>query len=112
MACIVYQVDKKTGIKYAYESTSYWDKEKKQPRSRRKYLGKVDPDTGEIIPSRREDAPIKISEADAAELIKLRTILTEQEKKILALESELQSLKLKEAEQTRRLKEISRLAKD
>ena len=27
---IVYQKDKRTGITYAYESTAYWDKEKKQ----------------------------------------------------------------------------------
>ena len=47
MASIVYQIDKKTGAKYAFE-----DKDKKQPRSKRKYLGKVDPETGEIIPSR------------------------------------------------------------
>ena len=53
MSCIVYQTDKKTGVKYAYESTSYWDKDKKQPRSKRKYIGKVDPETGEIISSRR-----------------------------------------------------------
>lgn len=52
MASIVYQIDKKTGAKYAFESVSYWDKDKKQPRSKRKYLGKVDPKTGEIIPSR------------------------------------------------------------
>ena len=52
MACIVYQIDKKTGAKYAFESVSYWDKDKKQPRSKRKYLGKVDPETGNIIPSR------------------------------------------------------------
>ncbi len=49
MSCIVYQTDKKTGTPYAYESFSYWDKEKKQPRSKRKYLGPVDPDTNEII---------------------------------------------------------------
>ena len=48
----MYQVDKKTGTKYAFESTSYWDKDKQQPRSKRKYLGKVDPETGKIIPSR------------------------------------------------------------
>lgn len=52
MASIVYQIDKKTGAKYAFESVSYWDKDKKQPRSKRKYLGKVDPETGESIPSR------------------------------------------------------------
>lgn len=49
MSCIVYQTDKKTGTKYAYESVSYWDKEKQQPRSKRTYIGKVDPATGEII---------------------------------------------------------------
>ena len=56
MASIVYQIDKKTGAKYAFESVSYWDKDKKQPRSKRKYLGKVDPETGEIIPSRGRTA--------------------------------------------------------
>jgi len=34
MATIVYQKNKKSGAVYAYESESYWDKEKKQPRSR------------------------------------------------------------------------------
>ena len=53
MSCIVYQTDKRTGITYAYESISYWDKEKQQPRSKRKYIGKVDPVTKEIIPSQK-----------------------------------------------------------
>ena len=47
MSTIVYQVV--NGRKYAYESTSYWDTKKQAPRSKRKYLGRVDPDTGEII---------------------------------------------------------------
>ncbi|MEE3394015.1 MAG: hypothetical protein VZR23_10170 [Lachnospiraceae bacterium] len=54
MSCIVYQTDKKTGAKYAYESVSYWDAEKQQPRSKRKYIGRVDPETGEIITGRRK----------------------------------------------------------
>jgi len=33
---------------YAYEVKSYWDKEKKSPRQKRRYLGKVDPETGKI----------------------------------------------------------------
>ena len=49
MPTIVYQTNPKTGVKYAYESTSYWDKDKKAPRSTRRYLGRVDPETGEII---------------------------------------------------------------
>ena len=102
---------KKTGIKYAYESVSYWDKDKKQPRSKRRYLGKVDPETGEIIPSRKEDAPLKISEADASEIIRLRTILAEQEKQIEKLESELKSFRELAEKQARKLKEIAALAK-
>ena len=47
---IVKLKDKRTGTTYVYESESYWDKEKKQPRSRRKLIGKLDEETGEIIP--------------------------------------------------------------
>ena len=38
----------KNGIIYVYESESYWDKDKKQPRSRRKLIGHVDPETGAL----------------------------------------------------------------
>ena len=50
---IVYQTNKKTGITYAYENEAYWDKEKRQSRAKRKLLGKVDKDTGEIVPTRK-----------------------------------------------------------
>ena len=109
MASVVYQTDKKTGIKYAYESTSYWDKEKKQPRSKRRYIGKVDPETGEIIPCRKETAPI--SSEDATEIVRLRTTIAEQEKKITMLEAELQKTRTILEEQTGKLKEIAKLAK-
>lgn len=52
MACIVYRTDA-GGRKYAYSSESYWDPEKQQPRSKRTYLGRVDPVTGEIIRGRQ-----------------------------------------------------------
>lgn len=48
---IVHQHDKRSGITYIYESTSYWDKEKKQPRSKRKLIGRLDPASGEVIPT-------------------------------------------------------------
>ena len=44
--------NKERGVTYVYESHSYWDKEKKQPRSRRRLIGKRDPETGEIVPTR------------------------------------------------------------
>ena len=49
---IITQTDKRSGITYAYETEYYWDKEKKQSRSKRICVGKVDPTTGEIVPTR------------------------------------------------------------
>ena len=51
MAAIVYQTDKRSGITYAYRSESYWDKEKKQSRAKRTLIGRVDKETGEIVPT-------------------------------------------------------------
>ena len=51
MSSIIKRLDKRTGITYVYESTSYWDKEKKQPRSKRVLIGKLDPDTGKVVPT-------------------------------------------------------------
>ena len=48
---IVYQTDKRSGITYAYESHAYWDKEKKQSRAHRTLIGRVDKETGEIVPT-------------------------------------------------------------
>ena len=45
--------NRKRGITYVYDSRSYWDKELKQPRSKRKLLGRRDPATGEIVPTGR-----------------------------------------------------------
>lgn len=60
MAAIVYQTNKKTGVTYAYESISYWDKEKKQSRAKRKCIGRVDSETKKIIPTRkRNQLPVR-----------------------------------------------------
>ena len=48
---MVKQLDKRSGITYIYESVSYWDREKKQPRSKRTLIGRLNPTTGEIVPT-------------------------------------------------------------
>src|SRR5690554_6776620 len=48
---IIYQHDKRSGITYAYESYSYWDKEKKMTRAKRKLIGRLNKATGEIEPT-------------------------------------------------------------
>ena len=45
--------NKKNGVTYVYESIGYWDKEKQQARSKRKCIGKIDDETGEIIYSKK-----------------------------------------------------------
>ena len=42
MTAIIHQRDKRSGITYAYESVSYWDREKKQSRAKRTLIGRVD----------------------------------------------------------------------
>jgi transposase len=62
MPAIIYQTDKRSGITYAYESISYWDKEKQQSRAKRKLIGRVDKETGKIVPTdgrgRKKTEPI------------------------------------------------------
>lgn len=59
MAAIVKQHDKRTGITYFYESISYWDKQKQQSRSKRKLIGKLDKETGEMVPTRKKKTKAK-----------------------------------------------------
>ena len=51
MTAIIKQKDSRSGITYAYESVSYWDKEKKQSRAKRTLIGRVDEVTGQIVPT-------------------------------------------------------------
>jgi hypothetical protein len=48
---IIKNKDKRSGITYVYESKSYWDKEKKQSRSKRTLIGRLDELTGDIMPT-------------------------------------------------------------
>lgn len=65
---VINQFDKRSGITYVYESISYWDKEKQQPRAKRTLIGKRDPNTGGIIPTdgrgkKRQENPETIQPA-------------------------------------------------
>ena len=49
----VTHLNKKTGTTYVYESVSFWDKGKKQSRNKQICIGKLDPETGELLRSKR-----------------------------------------------------------
>ena len=79
MSYIVYRTNPHNGVVYAYQSESFRDPLTKQPKSRRTYLGRVDPETKLIVPKAEEgkrnrsklgDSPSKGSmPADTAEVI-------------------------------------------
>jgi transposase len=50
MASLVY-LKHKNGTTYVYENVSYWDKKSKKPKSKRKCIGHLDPDTGSVQPN-------------------------------------------------------------
>ena len=58
----VFVKNKSNGTTYVYESENYWDREKKQSRSRRVCVGKLD-DTGNFVPSARFSKPVPESVA-------------------------------------------------
>ena len=101
MPTIVQHYDKKTGKTRVYESTPHYDPVSKQSRPKRKYLGTLDSETGELIPSsgrRGRTATSKnattIENSDALkEVESLRKIISEKDAKILSLQSEMKALK-------------------
>lgn len=112
MSCIVYQTDKRTGIKYAYESVSYWDKDKKQPKSKRKYLGRVDPETGEILTSRRKKSSPAGDGNDISPqfIAQLQQELSEKNSQIDMLQKELKTLSEREKKSEKLIRKIASLA--
>lgn len=101
MPTIVQHYDKKTGKTRVYESTPHYDPVTKQSRPKRKYLGTLDPETGELIPSsgrRGRTASSKnvttTAEASTAkEIAALQNAISEKDVEILSLQAEVKTLK-------------------
>ncbi|MDR3210311.1 MAG: transposase, partial [Planctomycetota bacterium] len=50
---------KPNGKKYLYSVEGFWDPEKKQSRNKQVCLGRIDEDTGELIPSKQKGRAAK-----------------------------------------------------
>jgi transposase len=67
---MAYIVEQKVGNHvYLYEVESYWDPAKKQPRQRRKYLGRKDPVTGQPVAAKRGGYPRSCREVGHVHLL-------------------------------------------
>ena len=105
MAIVKYK--NQSGIEYAYESTSSWDPVRKQSRPKRKYLGRVDPETGEIIPTAGKRGRPRKNQGEKKEEGVLREVLPAnancaEEKEISSLRQENQRLR----DENQRLREL------
>ena len=122
MSSIIKKLNKQTGVTYVYESESYWDKEKKQPRSRRKLIGKIDEETGEIVPTggrgnRKKgeltDIPENLSPDRDLEALCMEQAgqIRQDEAEIAALKKQVMELTLSVNEYKRRLSKIEELSR-
>ena len=98
---IIKQHDKRSGITYAYESHSYWDPQKKMTRAKRKLIGRVDPETGDIIPTdgrnrKKNEKTEETSEQDYKKLYEKRLCKYEAQKALVtSLKKQLRELQEK-----------------
>ena len=98
---IIKQFDKRSGITYVYDSKSFYDKEKKCSRAKRTLIGKIDPVTGEIVPTDGRNKGAKSKRKDISPDI-------DKDKRIHELEVENRQLKL---QITALSKELDRISK-
>lgn len=84
---IIKQFDKRSGITYVYDSKSYYDKEKKCSRAKRTLIGKINPVTGEMIPTDGRNKGAKSKPNSISPEI-------DKDKRIKELEDENRQLKL------------------
>ena len=117
MPTISYRVNPSNGIKYAYSVTSYWDKEKKAPRTKRTYLGRVDPDSGEIIPPSSGKGRITLppkaarnSSGESEAVKKLYEELEDKEKVIKELQGRLHDAEALAVQLQKKIERIAAIA--
>lgn len=97
---IIKQYDKRSGITYVYESHSFWDPNKKMTRAKRTLIGRLNTETGEVVPTdgRNRKAKAKPAEGPADYEKRYKKLLRKsqsQEVLIASLKKQLEELKKK-----------------
>lgn len=105
---IIKQYHKDSQTTYVYDSQSYWCAEKGQSRSKRKLLGKLDPETGEIVPTgpRGRKKKDRSDEESSQELAQLTAEAATYAKKIKQQEITIHQQQVRIAEQDRRIAQM------
>jgi len=103
---ITKSTDKRTGITYVYSSESYWDKELKAPRNRKKLIGKIDKATGEIVPTGKRGRKPK-NNIPPGEGADYRTLYEEAKAQLLQKDQTIQTLRSELSEVKASLKQAN-----
>lgn len=90
---IIYQLDKRTGVTYAYENKSFWDKDQKKRRATRKLIGRVNTETGEIIPTDGRCKNMAVTSALPKTVKECREMIIALQKDNEELKAELEKLR-------------------
>ena len=111
MSCIIYQTNKENGNVYAYESVSYRDPVTKKPRSKRTYLGRVDPDTKMIIPKAKDGKRNRSKNSGRDGMLPDEIIreMDEQKKQIQTLQEKVTELSRKNKNNVALIKKMKQL---
>ena len=86
--------NKRTGITYVYEVLeNYWDKELHQARNKRRMVGKIDPVTGEMVPTGKRGNRKKREEETEAERMDYRRLYSQSQHELAQKNKELADMK-------------------
>lgn len=101
----VYRIkDSTTGIEYGYEQESYFDEEKQAYRSKKTYLGRYDPKTGEYVKigkrgrKKKDDSDLSTAPVQSAKDSDLQKLINEKDRKIKDLEKQISALEKEKAQ--------------
>lgn len=101
-----------SGVVYAYEASYEWDPVRKQSRSKRKCIGRVDPETDEIIPcSGKRGRPPKKGQGSEEKEGKPEESLKEKNAELLSRLSEAEKRNSTLQEENRKLLKENRALK-
>ena len=102
--------NKQNDTTYVYEVIeNYWDKEKKQSRSKRKLIGKIDPATGKMIPTTPRKKFQDTKEGDYKSLYEsAKKEIAQKERRISELEGVIEQYLADESEFLRELEDVTK----
>ncbi len=125
MSTIIYSKIK--GTTYCYRSESYWDKETKSSKSKRVLIGKIDPETGKMVPTQPRGRKRKTTDpshhdeelykekesriANASQNDVYRNQCIELKQRLLTVEEELVSVREERDDALKKLKRLTEAIK-